>query len=77
MEMIKKKFPCFLQAKHSADDDDDVNWNTDDEIDNFQSSPVNYIIQSLNSTLFLNSKEKNSLTRIFLCMTLEKHTSYG
>lgn len=47
--MIKEKFPCFLQAKHSAGDDDDVDWNTDDEIDNFQSSPpVNYIIQSLN-----------------------------
>ncbi|XP_013701081.2 DNA (cytosine-5)-methyltransferase DRM1 isoform X1 [Brassica napus] len=30
-------------AKHSAGDDDDVNWNTDDEIDNFQSFPVNYI----------------------------------
>lgn len=42
--MIKEKFPCFLQAKHSAGDDDDVDWNTDDEIDNFQSSPpVNYI----------------------------------
>ncbi|RID55632.1 hypothetical protein BRARA_G02881 [Brassica rapa] len=30
-------------AKHSADDDDDVNWNTDDEIDNFQSSPRNIL----------------------------------
>ncbi|KAF2594959.1 hypothetical protein F2Q70_00045142 [Brassica cretica] len=30
-------------AKHSAGDDDDVNWNTDDEIDNFQSSPRNVV----------------------------------
>ncbi|WZZ06520.1 hypothetical protein YC2023_092441 [Brassica napus] len=30
-------------AKHSAGDDDDVNWNTDDEIDNFQSSPRNIL----------------------------------
>ncbi|KAJ4867782.1 DNA (cytosine-5)-methyltransferase DRM1 [Raphanus sativus] len=33
-----------IPAKHSAGDDDDVNWNTDDEIDNFQSSPPRNVV---------------------------------
>ncbi|WZZ68476.1 hypothetical protein YC2023_079846 [Brassica napus] len=41
--MICSSPQANIPAKHSAGDDDDVNWNTDDEIDNFQSSPVNYI----------------------------------
>nr|VDD01691.1 unnamed protein product [Brassica rapa] len=41
--MICSSPQANIPAKHSADDDDDVNWNTDDEIDNFQSSPRNIL----------------------------------
>ncbi|CAN7129877.1 unnamed protein product [Brassica rapa subsp. narinosa] len=41
--MIGSSPQANIPAKHSAGDDDDVNWNTDDEIDNFQSSPRNIL----------------------------------
>lgn len=62
----KKKVSMFLQAKHSAGDDDDVNWNTDDEIDNFQSSPVNYISKVSIQPCFWILKKKTPLKNIFM-----------
>lgn len=43
----------FFKVDHSVGDDNDVNWNTDDEveIDNFQFYPSSSPVHSMNETL--------------------------